>query len=139
MAKKSFEIGGHWPLWRGWKNDWPRRTDKSRTIKKWCQSTFGHILFYQSTIFYSHEYSVRSVSGNDYIVGKAVYEYLLTCLRLGISVIVQYTTVSVREESWTSSNQCERCMFTIGLIKNTGRFSESLFYKVTEGLILFEL
>jgi len=30
-------------------------------------------------------------------------------------------------------------MFTIGLIKNTGRFSESIFYKVTEGLILFEL
>jgi len=18
--KKSFEVGGHWPLWRGWKN-----------------------------------------------------------------------------------------------------------------------
>ena len=31
--RKSFEVGGHWPLWRGWKNEWPRRTDKSRTLK----------------------------------------------------------------------------------------------------------
>jgi len=30
--KKSF--GGHWPLWRGLKMEWPRRTDKSRTLKK---------------------------------------------------------------------------------------------------------
>ena len=27
--RKFFEVGGHWPLWRGWKNEWPRRTDKS--------------------------------------------------------------------------------------------------------------
>ena len=32
--RKSFEVGGHWPLWRGWKNEWPRRTNKSRTLKK---------------------------------------------------------------------------------------------------------
>jgi len=32
--RKSFEVGGLWPLWRGWKNEWPRRTDKSRTLKK---------------------------------------------------------------------------------------------------------
>jgi len=25
---------GHWPLWRGWKNEWPHRTDKSRMLKK---------------------------------------------------------------------------------------------------------
>ena len=25
--RKSFEVGGHWLLWRGWKNEWPRRTD----------------------------------------------------------------------------------------------------------------
>jgi len=25
--RKSFEVGGHWPLCRGWKNEWPRRTD----------------------------------------------------------------------------------------------------------------
>ena len=31
--RKSFEVGGHWPLWRGWKNEWPRRTDKSGTLK----------------------------------------------------------------------------------------------------------
>jgi len=30
--RKSFEVGGHWPLWRGWKNEWPRRTGKSRTL-----------------------------------------------------------------------------------------------------------
>ena len=24
----------HWLLWRGWKNKWQRRTDKSRTLKK---------------------------------------------------------------------------------------------------------
>ena len=32
--RKSFEVGSHWPLWRGWKNEWPRRTDKSRLLKK---------------------------------------------------------------------------------------------------------
>ena len=32
--RKSFEVGGHWPLWRRWKNEWPRRTDKSRMLKK---------------------------------------------------------------------------------------------------------
>jgi len=32
--RKSFEVGGHWLMWRGWKNEWPRRTDKSRTLKK---------------------------------------------------------------------------------------------------------
>jgi len=30
---KSFEVGGHWPLWRDEKTKWPRRTDKSRTLK----------------------------------------------------------------------------------------------------------
>jgi len=31
--RKSFEVGGHWPLWRGWTNpEWPRRTDQSRTL-----------------------------------------------------------------------------------------------------------
>jgi len=30
--RKSFEVGGHWPLWRDEKNEWPRRTDKSRTL-----------------------------------------------------------------------------------------------------------
>ena len=32
--RKSFEVGDHWPLWRGWKNEWPHRTDKSRHAKK---------------------------------------------------------------------------------------------------------
>jgi len=32
--RKSFEVGGHWPLWRGWKTEWPCRADKSRTLKK---------------------------------------------------------------------------------------------------------
>jgi len=33
--RTSFEVGGHWPLWRGWKNiEWPRKTDKGRTLTK---------------------------------------------------------------------------------------------------------
>ena len=32
--RKSFVVGGHWPLWRGRKNELPRRTDKSRKLKK---------------------------------------------------------------------------------------------------------
>jgi len=37
---KSFEVGGHWTLWRGnKKNEWPRGTDKSRTLKKQEQKT----------------------------------------------------------------------------------------------------
>jgi len=31
--RKSFEVAGHWLLWLGWKNKWPRRTDKKN--KKW--------------------------------------------------------------------------------------------------------
>jgi len=30
--RKSFEVGGIWPLGWGWKNEWPRRTDKSRLL-----------------------------------------------------------------------------------------------------------
>jgi len=30
--RNPFEVGGHWTLWRWWKNEWPRRTDKSRTL-----------------------------------------------------------------------------------------------------------
>ena len=30
--RKSFKVGGHWPLWRGWKNEWPSRTDKIRML-----------------------------------------------------------------------------------------------------------
>jgi len=37
---KSFEVGGHWPLWLGWKKtEWPRRTDKSRTLKNHTRTT----------------------------------------------------------------------------------------------------
>jgi len=32
--RKSFEVRGHWPLWRGWKNKWAHKTDKSWTLKK---------------------------------------------------------------------------------------------------------
>ena len=32
-------VGGHWPLWQGWKTEWPRRTDKSRTLKNKKQKT----------------------------------------------------------------------------------------------------
>jgi len=31
--RKSFEVGGHLPLWQGWPRR-PRRTDKSRTLNK---------------------------------------------------------------------------------------------------------
>jgi len=30
--RKSFEVRDHWLLWRGWKNEWLCRTDKSRTL-----------------------------------------------------------------------------------------------------------
>jgi len=30
--RKSFEVRGHWQFWRGWKNESPCRTDKSRTL-----------------------------------------------------------------------------------------------------------
>jgi len=28
------KVGGHWPLWRGWKTEWARRTDKKSNAKK---------------------------------------------------------------------------------------------------------
>ena len=34
LDRKSFEVGGHWPLWRGEKNKLPCRTDKSGKLKK---------------------------------------------------------------------------------------------------------
>jgi len=37
--RESFKVGGHWPLWRGWKNEWPCRTDKSRMLKKMVSET----------------------------------------------------------------------------------------------------
>ena len=41
--RKSFEVGGHWPLWRDEKNELPRRTDKSRTLKKHIQMYYNYI------------------------------------------------------------------------------------------------
>jgi len=35
--RKSYKVGGHWPLWRGWKNGRPRRPDKGRTLEKHTQ------------------------------------------------------------------------------------------------------
>jgi len=31
---KSFEVGGHWPLWREWKNRMITQNRQSRTLKK---------------------------------------------------------------------------------------------------------
>jgi len=32
--RKFFKVGGHWPLWRGWKTEWPCRKHNSRKLKK---------------------------------------------------------------------------------------------------------
>ena len=32
--RKSYKVGGHWPLWRGWKYGRPRKPDKGRTLEK---------------------------------------------------------------------------------------------------------
>ena len=39
--RKSFEVGVHWPLWWGWKTEWPRRTDKSRTLKVFKKNLYS--------------------------------------------------------------------------------------------------
>ena len=31
--RKSFGVGGHCPLWRGWKNEWARRSDNKLNTK----------------------------------------------------------------------------------------------------------
>ena len=75
--RKSFEVGGHWPLWR----EWPRRTDKSRTIKKRKKdvqripiksSVFYHIhtLFYNFTTLYAKHYQCFSLNKNNYCYYK---------------------------------------------------------------------
>jgi len=48
--RKSFEVWGHWPLWWGWKKEWPRRTDKSRTLKK---IEIGLTSFFKRSFFYT--------------------------------------------------------------------------------------
>ena len=35
IIHESLEVGGHWPLWWGWKNGCPHKTDKSRTLNPW--------------------------------------------------------------------------------------------------------
>ena len=47
--RKSFEVGVHWPLWRGWKTEWPRRTDKSRTLKKYIKNARFAIMSLQTS------------------------------------------------------------------------------------------
>ena len=32
--RKSFEVGGHWPLWRGWNKRMTMQTDTNRTLKQ---------------------------------------------------------------------------------------------------------
>ena len=43
--RKSLEVGGHWLLLRDEKNERPRRTDKSRTLKKPSYFYINHIFF----------------------------------------------------------------------------------------------
>ena len=78
--RKSFEVGGHWPLWR----EWPRRTDKSRTLKKRKKevqripiksSVFYHIhtLFYNFTTLYAKHYQFFSLNKNNSCYYKKLF------------------------------------------------------------------
>jgi len=41
--RKSFEVGGHWPLWRGWKKRMTMQNrQKSNTKKQTKNRTVGH-------------------------------------------------------------------------------------------------
>ena len=49
--RESFEVGGHWLLLRDEKTERPRRTDKSRTLKK-TKKTISRLI----TIFFVHNF-----------------------------------------------------------------------------------
>ena len=62
--RKSFEVGGHWPLWRGLKNRMTRRTDKSRTLKK-TPKTLDEILVQMKVLCLGCWYKENNMLNND--------------------------------------------------------------------------
>jgi len=54
---KSFEVAGHWPLWWGWKTEWPRWTHKCRTLKQHISYlicinySYFNVTFWSSSFF----------------------------------------------------------------------------------------
>jgi len=54
--RKSFEVGGHWPLWRDEKNELPRITDKSNAKKK--QKTICNVLVCSSVVTGQYSYTI---------------------------------------------------------------------------------
>ena len=74
--RKSFEVGGHWPLWRDEKNERPRRTDNRRTVKKsiwegWTLPQHGPYCIpvlggYTTSVFDNSPMQWYSKHGSDY-------------------------------------------------------------------------
>ena len=60
-GRKSFKVRGHWLLWRGWNTKWPRRTDKSRTLKRKFFCIFELDVFRNATTGHSIDAKLSTI------------------------------------------------------------------------------
>ena len=63
--RKSFEVGGHWPLWQGWKKKWPCRTDKSRMLKIKNNKIVLYLCMILSPCAFEFKYSAWKLSNRE--------------------------------------------------------------------------
>ena len=91
--RKSFEVGGHWPLWRGWKNRMTtlnRQKSNAKKIKKYHTSQFtvlGSYYWDQLAI----KITVYWSQGLSFISGTSLYFPFRFHLGLSIHALVIHT------------------------------------------------
>ena len=63
--RKSFEVGGHWPLWRGWKNRMTTQKQQKSNAKKTTTDIWVYFLFLRvQLMFVKVERIFKSVSNS---------------------------------------------------------------------------
>ena len=98
--KNSFEVGGHWPLWRGWKNrmtmqNRPKSNAKKQQKKTTTSSSSCHRCFITRLLLINHSYLTKyktcSVVRNLLNNSK---KCLNTCYTCNVVFAVQFHLVS---------------------------------------------
>ena len=66
--RKSLEVGGHWPVWRGWKKRMTtqnRQKSNAKKNKNWITNVFICLFFLYKVHTYYLQLYHRNINGND--------------------------------------------------------------------------
>ena len=101
--RKSLQVGGHWPLWRGRKKEWPRRTDKSRTLKE-IKKIIVELIFVISVFLYTLYKVLVYYWDADITVSVSSQFSPLSFFSLLLSQTVDFVWISARINDVTVNN-----------------------------------